>query len=100
MMRLRFTVLNLIQIVATFTFSRSFCCEKKKRYFVLSSADLAKMKRLHRSFLYKVEQNEMVTSFFPFLSWLNGMVTSFLLFENPEPFPFHRSEQITEGGRL
>jgi hypothetical protein len=74
--------------------------KKKKRFFVLSFADLAKMKRLHRSFLYKVDQNETVTSFFPFLSWLNGTVTSFLLFENPEPFPFLRSKQITEGGRL
>jgi hypothetical protein len=51
-MRLLDTFLNLIQIVATATFSHSFCCEKKKWFFVLSFADVAKMKRLHCSFLF------------------------------------------------
>jgi hypothetical protein len=58
------------------------------------------MKRLHRSFLYKAGQNVTVTSFFSFLCWLNVTVTSFLMFENPWLFPFLRSKQTTEDGRL
>jgi hypothetical protein len=71
MMRLCDIVLNLIQIVATVTFSHFFSVKRRNG-----------------------------SSFFPFLSWLNGKVTSFLLFENHKPFPFLRSKQIAEGDRL
>jgi hypothetical protein len=65
-----------------------------------SFSDLAEMKRLHRSFLYKVGQNVTVTSFILFLSLLNGTVTSFLMFENFCSFSLLRYKKITEGGRL
>jgi hypothetical protein len=51
------------------------------------------MNRLHSFFLYKVGQNVTFTSLFMFLSWLNGTVTSFLMFGNHWSFPFLRSKK-------